>query len=60
MTNTTSDAATRATADKEVDAANAASGAASTASSGQRPAAAPATMFDTLKRTILGIFKRPS
>ena len=60
MTITTSDEATKAVADKATDTTHAASGAASTATSGQNPAAGSETMFDALKRTILGIFKRPS
>jgi hypothetical protein len=59
LTNTTSDKMAQVTA-KEVDSVNAASGTASTVSGGQNPAAGPESMFDSLKRTILGIFKRPS
>jgi len=44
---------TPAATEKAADSVNAASG-------GQNPVAGPETMFDSLKRTILGIFKRPS
>ena len=60
LTNTTNDKMTQAAAEKAADSVNAASGTASAPSGGQNPVAGPETMFDSLKRTILGIFKRPS